>query len=367
MVEKRTAATFTSEGMSELSHETIESNERAVTLFQHAIGTDGAFAPAHVGLANAYVQRADDLRRGLSWLELAVVEGQRALQLDSSLADAYYALGRAYRVKGWLSQELQLWQRLVQLEPNNAVASERLGWVLWFTGRADEGLPWLRAAAKLRPQNPWVHFYLGNANLARGDYSKAHQMYLKALQIQPDHSSALAGVIWSLLAASRVEEARSFLRQFQTGTFDGDRYPLKLADIEYFLGEDNEASRHAQEALAEPPRDSTLSGAERYWPRGFLASTILGAILWHADRASAEANLDYSERIDRERVAGGDEGYLAHIDLAAVQSIRGEARSACHSLRIAIAAGWRYGSLAAGDRLFENIRTDPVFRSLVTA
>jgi hypothetical protein len=166
-------------------------------------------------------------------------------------------------------------------------------------------------------------------------------------------------VIWSLLAAGRDEEARSHLRRFQTGSMDGDRYPLKLADIEHFLGEDETASRHAREALAEPE--------ERYWPRGFLASTILGALLWPADRVGAEEQLGNSEQIDRERLEGGDEGYMAHIDLTAVEAIRGETRAACRSLRTAIGAGWRYGSLAARDRLFENLRTEPEFLSLIAA
>jgi hypothetical protein len=182
-------------------------------------------------------------------------------------------------------------------------------------------------------------------------------MYLKALGLYPDHSSAQAGVIWSLLAADRDEAARSQLRRFQTDSYDGDRYPLKLADIEYFLREDEKAYVHAREALAEPD--------ERYWPRGFLASTILGALLWRSDRGGAQAQLASSEWIDRERLEGGDEGYMPHIDLAAVEAIRGEARAACRSLRAAIAAGWRYPALAARDRLFESLRTDDEFLSLV--
>ena len=315
MVVQGTAAALVAEGVSELSHGTAESNERAVALFERAIGVDAGFAAA------------------------------------------YLALGRAYRIKGSLGEELQLWQRRVQLDPSDAGASERLGWVLWFTGRPDEALPWLHTAVAQRPEGRWAHFYLGNAQLALGDYGEAERMYGRALELHPDHSSAQAGVIWSLLAAGRDEEARSHLGRFQTGSFDDDRYPLKLADAEYFLGEDENASLHAQDALAEPD--------ERYWPRGFLASTILGALLWPADRAGAEEQLGSSERIDRERLEGGDEGFMPHIDLAAVEVIRGEARAACRSLRGAIAAGWRYGSLAARDRLFENLRADDEFLSLV--
>lgn len=204
----------------------------------------------------------------------------------------------------------------------------------------------------------WIrHFFLGNASLALGDYGEAERMYGTALELHPGHSSAQAGVIWSLLAAGRDEEARSHLRRFQTGSFDGDRYPLKLADIEYFLGEDENASVHAREALAEPE--------ERYWPRGFLASAILGALLWPADRAGAEEQLEYSEQIDRARLEGGDEGYMPQIDLAAVHAIRGDVQVVCRYLRAAVAAGWRYGSLAARDRLFRTVRADSEFQSLV--
>ncbi len=359
LVEKGTADTLTSEGLSELSRETTESNERAVALFERAISVNAEFGQAHAGLAKAYVQRTDDLQLGPSWLDSAVAEGKRALELDSSLVDGYLALGRAYRIKGWLSEELELWQGRVKLAPNDAVANERVGWVLWFTGRAQEGLPWLRTAAARRPQSAWVHFYLGNANLALGDHVEALRMYRDALQIDPEHSSAQAGVIWSLLAAVKDDEARSELHRFQTGSFDNDRYPLKIADVEYFLGEREGALVHSKQAIAEPE--------ERYWPRGILASTILGAVLWTADRKNAQQQLDRSEQIDHERLQTGDQGYMAHFDRAAVATIRGDLRAACRSLRAAIAAGWRYGSLATRDPLFKNLRTDPEFRSMVTA
>ena len=354
-----TGAALVAEGLGELSHRTVESNERAVALFDRALEGKADFARAYGGLAQAYVQRTDDLRLGLTWLAQAVEAGTKALDLDPSLRDAYLALGRVYRIKGSLSAELQLWQRCAQLDPRDADVSERLGWVLWFTGRPNEALTWLQTTLAQRPDGSWTHFFLGNANLALGDYDEAERMYRKAVELEPGHSSGQAGVIWSQLAAHRDEEARAQLHRFQTGSFDGDRYPLKLADIEYFLGEDANASQHAQDALAEPE--------ERYWPRGFLASTILGAILWPTDRASAEAQLESSEHIDRERVEGGDEGYMPHVDFAAVEAIRGDAHAACRSLRAAIAAGWRYGSLASRDRLFENVCAHEEFLVLLAA
>lgn len=361
VVVSETATTLVVEGRTALSEGTLESNERAAALFERAIDTDPGLAPAYVGLATAYLERAADLRLGGQWLEQAVAAGEKAIQLDPSSTEGYLVLGLTYRGKGLLQKELQLWQRRVQFDPSDAIARTREAWVLWFTGRPDEALPRLHAAAAQQPEDRWVHrwvhFFLGNANLALHNYPEAERMYLKQLGLHPDHSSAQAGVIWSLLAADRDEAARSQLRRFQTHSYDADRYPLKLADIEYLLREDEKASLHAREALAEPD--------ERYWPRGFLASTILGALLWRSDREGAQAQLRSSERIDRERLAGGDEGYMPHIDLAAVEAIRGDARAACRSLRAAIAAGWRYPALAARDRLFESLRTDDEFLSLV--
>jgi tetratricopeptide (TPR) repeat protein len=361
VVVSETATTLVVEGRTALSEGTLESNERAAALFERAVDADPRFAPAYAGLATTYLERAADLRLGRQWLDHAVAAGEKAIQLDPFSAECCLALGLTYRSKGVLQKELQLWQRRVQFDPSDAIARTREGWVLWFTGRPDEALLRLRAAAAQQPEDRWVHrwvhFFLGNANLALRNYPEAERMYLKELGLHPDHSSAQAGVIWSLLAANRDEAARSQLWRFQTDSYDGDRYPLKLADIEYFLREDDKASLHAREALAEPD--------ERYWPRGFLASTILGALLWSSDRGGAQTQLALSERIDRERLEGGDEGYMPHIDLAAVAAIRGEARAACRSLRAAIAAGWRYPALAARDRLFESLRTDGEFVSLV--
>src|SRR6266545_36448 len=349
------------QGRDALSEGTHESNERAVTLFERALATEPQFAPGFVGLASAYLERAGEPRLGEQWLARAIAAGEKAIELDPLPVEAHLALGRAYRSKGLLQKEKDLWQRRVQIDPKDAIARTREGWVLWFTGRPDEALQWLHAAAALRPEDRWVqrwvYFFLGNANLALSNHAEAQRLYRKQLDLHPDHSSAQAGLIWSLLAANKDDEARSQQMQFQTNSYDGDRYPLKLADIEYFLNLDEYASQHAREALSEPD--------ERYWPRGFLASTILGALLWSSDRLAATMHLASSERIDRERLKGGDEGYMPHIDLAAIQAVRGEIRSACRSLRAAIAAGWRYPALAVRDRLFESLRTDLEFISLM--
>src|SRR4029077_457406 len=349
-----TASDQLTKGRAALSEGTTESNERAVAHFERAAALEPQFAPAYIGLATAYLQRYEERSDG-RWLERAIAAAEKAIDLDPLPAEAYLVLGRAYRSTGLLRKEKELWQRRVPIDPGDAIARTRGGWVLWFTGRPDEALSWLHAPAAQRPGDKWVqrwvYFFLGNANLALSNHAEAERWYRKQLDLHPDHSSAQAGLIWSLLAANKDDEARSEQTRFQRNAYDGDRHALKLADIEYFLNQDQSASQHAREALSEPD--------ERYWPRGFLATTILGALWWPSDRLAATTHLASSERIDRDRLLGGDEGYMPHIDLAAIQAIRGEIRTACRSLQAAITAGWRYPALAVRDRLFESLRTDP--------
>jgi tetratricopeptide (TPR) repeat protein len=150
------APALVAEANAALAHGTAESNERAVGLFERAIGADPRFAPAYVGLARAYLDRVDDLRDTREWLERAVTAGEKAVELDPTADDAYLPFGIAYRIKGALRQELELWQRRLELAPGDAVARTRGGWVLWFTGRSDEALPWLEAAVAQQSNSKYV-------------------------------------------------------------------------------------------------------------------------------------------------------------------------------------------------------------------
>jgi hypothetical protein len=57
--------------------------------------------------------------------------------------------------------------RRVQLDPADTAAHVRGGWVLWFTGRPGEALPWLGTAVEQEPGDRWIHFFLGNEVTSR--------------------------------------------------------------------------------------------------------------------------------------------------------------------------------------------------------
>lgn len=268
------------------------------------------------------------------------------------------ALGRVYRRLGHLRAERDLWRQRAEVDPADGDAAERIGWILWFTGQAAEAIPWLRKAIELRPSTRWAHFYIGNAYLRLSDYGGAEAAYRRSVELYPDHSSAHAGVTWTLLAAGRDDEARHQLATMRSSTLDGDRYSVKIADIELFLGDLDRAASDARRAAAED-REA------RYWPRGLCATTILGAAVLQQDPAEATAALDDSAALDCHRLRQGDEGPMPRYDLAAVHALRGEHGEARRWLTEAIAAGWWYPDLARRDPLLADLRRDAEFIAMM--
>jgi tetratricopeptide (TPR) repeat protein len=310
------------------------------------------------GSAADLIAEAKQVLRDPARAEAAISLLERAIELEPSRGDAYLALASIYRARGWLRRELALWLGRFDLDPSDPEASERIGWILWFIGRARDALPWLERAVTLRPSGRWATFYRGNAFLWLQDYDRARQMYERQLALQADHSSAHAGFMWTLLAAGDEKEARARLRVIRGSRLDGDRYDVKRTDLEHFLGERAEAVAPARRAVAE-------DAASRYWPRGICASTVLGSALWDEDRAAAEEALDRSVALDKARLDGGDEGHMPRWDLAAVYAIRGETRQACQWLEAAVAAGWWYPDLARRDPLFRNVHKEERFQRLM--
>ena len=86
--------------------------------------------------ASELVAEAMQARQDPARDDTAIPLLERAIELEPSRGDAYLALANIYNQRGWLQRELALWLGRFDLEPNDPDACERIGWVLWFMGRA---------------------------------------------------------------------------------------------------------------------------------------------------------------------------------------------------------------------------------------
>lgn len=232
-----------------------------------------------------------------------------------------------------------------------------MGWLLWFTGHADEALPHLKKALEIDPQSHWGHFFMGNASLALELYERAEEMYGKALELKGDLSSGHIGLICTYLSQGKREQAIEQNMHFRANP-DKDRYFVKAADVELLLG-------NAEKARVFAESGATAAPEARYYPRGVYATTILGCLLWEEDRTEAKRRLDQSLRLARTRLDQGDESYMPHYDLGAVHAIQGDKAEACRRLQSAVDAGWRACRMASRDPLLRNLHDDQQFQQIM--
>src|SRR5262249_24529334 len=98
---------------------------------------------------------------------------QRALQLDSSLAQAHTSLGYTYNYL-WLWQESEEeLKRAIDLDPNYATGHQWYGTFLRNTGRFDQSQTEIKRAYELDPLSVIIGQSLAQGYLIKGDANAA--------------------------------------------------------------------------------------------------------------------------------------------------------------------------------------------------
>ena len=83
-------------------------------------------------------------------------------------------------------------ERILALDPDQAVAHNALAWVLQDSGRHDEAREHYRAAILLQPDFATAHFNFGVFHEELGELADAETRYRSTLQCEPTHATALA-------------------------------------------------------------------------------------------------------------------------------------------------------------------------------
>src|ERR1700735_484564 len=182
--------------------------ENRIAYFDEAIRKDSTFAPAYVGLADAYANLgtvfvgappSETRPRVLS-------AARKALELDPDLADAHVLLASMY-VRQWKWAEAEdEYRRALDLNPNDAAAHDGFSDWLLCHGRMEEALAWARRARDLDPLGPAGHtigWTLFNAHR----YDEAIREFRNALAARPDDVVPLMPLGWALFYNHQSEEA----------------------------------------------------------------------------------------------------------------------------------------------------------------
>jgi TolB-like protein/Tfp pilus assembly protein PilF len=160
--------------------------------FQQAIQLDPNFAPGYAGLADCY-QLMVNLNQILpeDGFPRAKAAAEKAVQLDSALAEAYTSLAS---IKGdyewdWQGAERE-YRRAIELDPNYATAHHWYADFLAGMGRSEEGMAEIRKAEELDPLSPVIQVSSAVMSCRLGQCTQAIQELQRTLDSYPDFVEA---------------------------------------------------------------------------------------------------------------------------------------------------------------------------------
>jgi tetratricopeptide (TPR) repeat protein len=192
---------------------------RALDNLTRATRIDTTFAEAYAELAEAYLRRGDiEALPPRVAVPLAKEAALRALQLDSTLADAHVTLGVIHFGfdRDWRRAE-QEFRRAIALDPNSPEGHQQYSRFLLAMGRIDESRDASERALRLSPASPLLTANLGWHYLHARQYDRARETLWRAIEMDSTAWRSHFDLLWwswprrILPRPSRGSEFRSTL------------------------------------------------------------------------------------------------------------------------------------------------------------
>jgi DNA-binding SARP family transcriptional activator/TolB-like protein len=211
----------------------------AIRMFERAVEADSSFALAFAALG--IVETNAHWLAGLeSWhFDRARVASERALRLDSSLAEAHTSLAHYYYACCG-DYERAAWHlsRSVALRPGDWQAVMFKGNVYKRKGAWTEAIAEYERAVELNPMFRWPLNNLGHAQMWKRDYDGAERTFRRSMMQEPQDPFAPAHLAWlSVLRDGSTSKARAVMAEAAPALEAGNdmRIPfyLDLVDRQY--------------------------------------------------------------------------------------------------------------------------------------
>jgi pentatricopeptide repeat protein len=243
--------------------------DQSIPYFDDALKRDPTFAPAYLGLAQAYT-KLGTIFAGVSpeaTRPKVISFARKALALDPDLVEAHVALAFVLEEEWhWTEAETE-YRRALELNPNNAEAHAWFALWLVCQGRADEAVASIQHARALDPVGisgssvAWILFQAHR-------YDESIRESNSALAIQPDNAATLMGLGFALIANNKPADAIPVLEKAVSLS------PGSPAAIGILIRAYAHAGRHsdAMRLLAELKRRRKAG----YIPAGAFVNAYLG-------------------------------------------------------------------------------------------
>jgi Flp pilus assembly protein TadD len=134
---------------------------------------------------------------------------RRVIEIEPDVAEAHFNLGLNLYEQGELELAERHLRRAIELRDDHLPARIRLAMTLRRTGRTEEAETLLRDLRERRPGDAGVHFELGMLLATTGRLPAAIESFETATRLEPNNASAHEFLAQSLMIAGRAAEART--------------------------------------------------------------------------------------------------------------------------------------------------------------
>jgi len=264
-----------------------EGFRRAIDSFDQAIQKDPRYALAYAGLADCYgLMPAWALMAPSVGHPKARAAAQKAIELDSSLAEGYAALAHTQHNYDWNWAQAQAnYKKAISLNPNYATArhwyasflnemgkpdeaiAEKMraldldplsliinadfGYLYYQARRYDRAITQLKKAIELDSNFPISYEFLSFVYRQKHMYAEAISASEKAALLLPDSPEAKAELAAVYALSGRRPEALALLEELKTTSKEEYVVAFDLAMIYLALGDQERAMEYLQKAHAE--------------------------------------------------------------------------------------------------------------------
>jgi tetratricopeptide (TPR) repeat protein len=170
----------------------VGNNDEAMMEFRQALNLD-----------NNYVQARNDYALFLKYNKNdekgAMAAWKQCTQIDPRYPFPYYFMGQVYHEKGDLENAINNFETVCRLKPDLSDAHKELGMCIFERAQGDDIMTAAKAletSARLAPNNPMVHYYLGTIYATKGDLDAAEAEWRTSLSEKCDRR--LAAAHWEL-------------------------------------------------------------------------------------------------------------------------------------------------------------------------
>jgi TolB-like protein/Tfp pilus assembly protein PilF len=267
------------------NHRSAAALPEAVRYLEQAVARDSGFARAWAALADAYILVVPyaGASREDTWPK-ARAAAQRALALDTTLAEAHTSLGYGTMIYDWdwtaaeasfrraiaakpnyptghqwyadfllgrgrLEQGLREMQRAYALDPLSLIIGTELGWAYNLVGRTDDAEAQLRRTLALDPNYAHASFNLGLVLLRKEQYAEAIRELRRAIELGGDYDPLNGALVAAYARSGDHTTARRLLGELVEGSERGRFGPFALAIAYAALGDNAKAIEELHRAI----------------------------------------------------------------------------------------------------------------------